>query len=54
MTGKGGASFSLRRCDYPNVGTGGGLLAQILILLQTLFVRFTYVMGGRQLTKVVL
>ena len=30
----------------------GGLLARILILLQTLFVHFAYVMGGRQLTKI--
>ena len=28
---------SLGGCDYPKVGMWGGLLAQILILLQTLF-----------------
>ena len=31
---------------------GGSLLAQILVLLQILFVHFAYVMGGRQLTKI--
>ena len=37
MGGKGGASFHGGR-DYPNLGTCGGLIAQILISLQTPFV----------------
>ena len=52
--GKGGSSFPLGRCDYPNIGGYRGLLAQILTLIQTLFAHFAYVMEGRQLTKVVL
>ena len=42
------------RQNYPNIGMGGGLLGQILILLQTLFFHFAYVTRGRQLTKVIL
>ena len=42
------------RRDYPNVGIYGGLLARILISFQTLFVHVAHVMGGRQLSKVVL
>ena len=53
LMGKGSAKFPPGRCDYPNVGMCGGLLAQIFILLQTLFVHFVYMMGGRQLTKAV-
>ena len=41
----------LGRCDCTNVGTCGGLLAQILILLQALFVHFVYVTGGREFTR---
>ena len=52
--GKGGGSFPLGRCDYPNVGMCGALLAQVLIFLQTPFVHFLYVTGGRQLHQVVL
>ena len=35
LTGEGGASFPPGRRDHPYVGMCGGLLAQILILLQT-------------------
>ena len=54
LMGKGGTNFPPRRHDYPNVCMCGGLLAWILIMLQSLFVHFVYVTEGRQLTKVVL
>ena len=54
LMGKGGASFPLGGCDYPKVGMCGGLLAQILILLQTLFVHLVVrqIHDRRQLIKV--
>ena len=53
MKGKGGASFP-GGCDYPNSGRCGGLLARILILLQTPFVHLAVKQthDRRQLIKV--
>ena len=43
----------LGECDYPNLGMYGGLLAQILLLLQTPFVHLIkQICDGGQLIKI--